>query len=147
MKKTKKAHLIFYLKLYMASVNLMVTSCTGICLEHQLSIFWLRGVWFLEDLNFIFLSDGWIWRWWTDDKRKFWTSHVWGWRRWPKLEHIWFLHNHYNPSTSCSSASRISDGGLNEKDWYVRSSYKVYKSNFLHLLKGEFQICTFGWWT
>ena len=30
----------------MVSVNLIGTSCTGICLEHQLSIFWLmrRGV-------------------------------------------------------------------------------------------------------
>ena len=42
----KKAHLIFYLQSYMPSVNLMGTSCKGICLEHQLSIFWFmrRGV-------------------------------------------------------------------------------------------------------
>ena len=43
---SKRANLIFYLKSYMPSVNLMGTSCTGICLEHQLSIFLLtrRGV-------------------------------------------------------------------------------------------------------
>ena len=43
---SKRANLIFYLKSYMASVDLMGTSCTGICLEHQLSIFQLmrRGV-------------------------------------------------------------------------------------------------------
>ena len=43
---SKRANLIFYLKSYMASVDLMGTSCTGICLEHQLSIFWLmrRGL-------------------------------------------------------------------------------------------------------
>ena len=42
----KRATLIFYLKSYKASVNLMGTSCTGICLEHQLLIFWFtrRGV-------------------------------------------------------------------------------------------------------
>ena len=43
---SKKAYIMFYLKSYMASVNLMGTSFTGICLEHQLSIFWFtrRGV-------------------------------------------------------------------------------------------------------
>ena len=39
----KKAHLIFYLKLCMASVNLILTSFTGICLEHQLLIFGSSG--------------------------------------------------------------------------------------------------------
>ena len=39
----------------MASVNLMGTSCTGICLEHQLSIFWLtrRGVLVMIRDNYI----------------------------------------------------------------------------------------------
>ena len=43
---SKRANLIFYLKSYLASVNLMGTSFTGICLKHQLLIFWLtrRGL-------------------------------------------------------------------------------------------------------
>ena len=43
---SKKACLIFYRKSYIESVNLMGTSFTGICLEHQLLIFWFtwRGV-------------------------------------------------------------------------------------------------------
>ena len=67
---SKTAHLIFYLKSIMSSVNLMGTFCTGSCLVHWLLIFWFtrRGVNNNQDLksfDLYGLFEKILWWWWV----------------------------------------------------------------------------------